>query len=334
MLSVSATSAANAWAVGQTGHGPCDMCLFASHWTGKKWQVIAEPKGLFGGTNPIVVGASVAAISGERAWIFVAKENDELGTQEVDAVEWTGTSWSAVHTFAGQPSVGAAVATGPNDVWDFGSENGTPWVVRYNGKSWSRVSVPLTSFDASGSPAAGEWLTGTVAAQPKRVAVVHWSKGAWRNAALPKISVPKGEQMFPGLIAANAPADIWVSVNVGPAKGRGPVTTVLLHWNGKAWSKAAVPKGINVGALASDGHGGAWLASQTTNKSGVITGLVMYHYSGGRWTHVPGPAKSGCVYSDIGNMELIPGTTSVLENAELFPCRNLASDGAVLKYGP
>jgi hypothetical protein len=330
ITSVSATGATNAWAVGQTG----TLSLFVSQWTGRKWRVLALPKEISGGSNPIVFGASVAAIAGERAWVFVGKENDELGTQEVDAMEWTGTSWSAVHTFAGQPSLGPAVATGPGDVWDFGSENGTPWVVRYNGKSWSRVLVPLTSPAASGGPAAGVWLTGTAAAQPARVAIVHWSKGAWRNAALPKISVPAGDQVLPGDIAAATAADVWATVGVGPVRGRGPVAITLLHWNGKAWSKVAVPKGVNLAGLASDGHGGAWLTSQTTDKSFNITGLVMYHYSAGRWTHAPGPAKAGCQYSVVGHMELIPGTRSVLENADLFACPNFGFYGAVLKYGP
>ncbi len=90
------------------------------------------------------------------------------------------------------------------------------------------------------------------------------------------------------------------------------------HWNGKAWSKVAVPKGVSLGSLASDGHGGSWLTSDQS-------ALVMYHYSGGRWTHVPGPARTA-LQSDL---ELIPGTRSVLAARELG-----GSAGATLKYGP
>jgi hypothetical protein len=59
----------------------------------------------------------------------------------------------------------------------------------------------------------------------------------------------------------------------------------------------------------------------------------MYHYSGGHWTHVPAPVKSGFVTNlEGGNMQLIPGTRSVLANATLISSR--AFEGAILKYGP
>jgi hypothetical protein len=192
----------------------------------------------------------------------------------------------------------------------------------------------VSASQASGSAVAGDWVTGTVAAQPRRVEVLHWSKGAWRNVPLPVSSVPAGGQMLPGFIAAATPASVWTSLLVGPATGTGPVTTVLLHWNGTAWSKVPLPKGVNVYGLASDGHGGSWVASYTVNKPGVLlSGLVMYHYSGGHWTRAAVPVKSGFVTNLTGgNMQLIPGTRSVLANATLFSSSGI--EGAILKYGP
>jgi hypothetical protein len=310
MTAVSAASAANGWAVGVGGC--CD--LLVSHWNGKKWETIAVPARIGGANTNQVTGASVAAIAGGRAMIIVDSTDEELSTTWVEALEWRGRSWSAVHTFADSP--GGAIASGPGDVWGF--DSGTPSAEHYNGTSWSQVSVPVIASQASGDAAAGDWVTGTPAAQPTRVELLHWSKGAWRNVVLPKIAVPKGDQMFPGAVDAATLADIWVTVSVGPSAGRGPVTAVLLHWNGKAWSKVAVPKGLSLSSVASDGHGGAWMTSNTG-------ALVMYHYSGGRWTRVPGPARTA-LQTDL---ELIPGTRSVLAAGEL-------SDfvGAVLKYGP
>ncbi len=207
------------------------------------------------------------------------------------------------------------IAAGPDDVWGF--DNGTPSADHYNGTGWSPVSVPVVVAQASGNAMAGDWVTGTVAAQPKLVELLHWSKGTWRNVVLPKIAVPNGDQMFPGAVDAATVADIWVIVSVGPSAGRGPVTAVLLHWNGKAWSKATVPKGVSLSSLASDGHGGAWLAA-----AGAATAI--YHYSGGRWTHVPNPVRAE-LQTDL---ELIPGTRSVLAAAQLS-----GYEDAILKYG-
>jgi hypothetical protein len=336
VMSVAAASAANAWAVGQE-YSPCDMCLFTAHWNGSKWQTIASPEGLLHQINRIIGNAAVVATAGQRAWVFAWGEYDELGTSELSAVEWTGTSWSPVHNFPGSPSLGTAIASGPDDVWGFGSTGSsgqTPWAVHYNGKSWSQVTLPVSVSQASGSAAAGDWVTGTVTAQPRRVEVLHWSKGAWRNVPLSAISVPKGGQMLPGLIAAATPASVWASVLVAPATGPGHAATVLLHWNGTAWSKVPLPKGVVVDGLASDGHGGSWVASYTVNEPGVLlAGLVMYHYASGHWTRVAVPVQPRLVTNLFGgNMQLIPGTRSVLANATLVGAP--AIEGAILKYGP
>jgi len=306
---VSASSATNAWAVGGTD----GTNLFVGHWNGKKWETIAPPGNIGGGFSNQVTGASVAAIAGGRAMILVAFTDQETDVTWTVALEWRGRSWSelGLDDLPGDP-----IASDPDDVWGF--DSGTPSADHFNGTSWSAVPVPVSVSQASGNAAAGDWITGTVAAQPGRVELLHWSKGAWRNAVLPKIAVPKGDQMFPGAVDAATQADIWVTVSVGPAAGHGPVTAVLLHWNGKAWSKVTVPKGVSLGKLASDGHGGAWLTPDTAAP-------VMYHYSGGRWTQVPRPAMTD-VQSDL---ELIPGTRSVLAAAE----RNGSAD-VILKYGP
>lgn len=303
MTSVSATSAVNAWAVGLSG-GCCD--LFVSHWNGKKWQPIGAPGNIGGAWTNQVTGASVAALPDGRAMIFVTSTDQETDTSWVDAVEWKGKSWSAEEGFNDLP--GDAISSGLHDVWGF--DSGTPSAEHLSGSTWSAVSIPLDVSQASGNAAAGDWITGTVAARPKVVELMRWSNGAWRNAVLPKIAVPAGDKMLPGIVAAATTADIWLTVGVGPSTGFGLVTTYLLHWNGRAWSKVAVPRTLTVGSLASDGHGGAWV---TSNK-------FMYHYAGGRWTRVPAFAARW-----QGNLQLIPGTQSVL---------GLANGDNILKYGP
>ena len=249
----------------------------------------------------------------------------------------TGTSWSAVHNFSGSPELTAAAASGPGDVWGFavtGSPGQTPGAVHYNGKRWSQVAIPVNVTEASGSAAAGDWVTGTSAAQPARIAVLRWSKGAWRNVPLPKISVPKGEQMQPGYIAAVSPTSVWASAVAASPTVEGRVTYVLLHWNGRAWSKVPLPKGVNVYGLAGDGHGGAWVASYKVNEPGVyLAALAMYHYAGGRWTRGAVPVLHGLDTNlQSGNMELIPGTRSVLASATMFGSASV--EGGILKYGP
>jgi hypothetical protein len=146
----------------------------------------------------------------------------------------------------------------------------------------------------------------------------------WRFVAV----FPQAQQLLS--VSAASATNAWA---VGQTSGLGLFTS---HWNGKTWSKVAAPEGVHFDGLASDGHGGCWAASYTFTTPGAVTGLVMYHYSGGRWTHVPAPAKSGYTGTVFGgNMQLIPGTRSVLEHATLNPDHGgTFPAGAVLKYGP
>jgi hypothetical protein len=245
--------------------------VLASHWNGKKWQRIAVPRLPVDGNY--FGSATVAAMAGGRAWVFVSMIDSVSDTGQEVAIEWTGTSWSAATQLPGSPS--GPIASDPDDVWGFENDNGTPLADHYNGTRWNQVPIAVNVSEASASHGAGDWVIGTVAAQPAQVEVLHWSKGAWKNVPLPKTLVPKGDQMSPGGLAPGTNKDsVWAIVNVGPVKGTGPATTILLHWNGTAWSSAQLS----------------------------------------------------------GDMELIPGTRSILAPATLqgFPAFN----GAVLKYGP
>lgn len=328
MTSVSASGATNAWAVGPTfDGGPCDdPCSFASHWNGKKWQRIALPDLPVDGDY--FGSVTVAAMAGGRAWVFVSMIDSVSSTGQEVAVEWNGTSWSAALQLPGSPS--GPIASDPDDVWGFENDNGTPVADHYNGTRWNQVPIAVNVSKARASHGAGDWVVGTVPTQPTQptqVEVLHWSKGAWKNVPLPKILVPKGDQMSPGALALGTSKNsVWATVGVGPVKGSGPVTTILLHWNGTAWTRVAYPKGVGIDELASDGYGGAWVASYQGSN------VVMYHYHALRWTHVTVPARSGFTSQLTGDMELIPGTRSIL--APLTLQGSPRFNGAVLKYGP
>jgi len=59
----------------------------------------------------------------------------------------------------------------------------------------------------------------------------------------------------------------------------------------------------------------------------------MYHYSAGHWTRVSAPAKAGYAAQLAGNLELVPGTRSVLSAANLLKSPGIPF-GAIAKYGP
>ena len=103
----------------------------------------------------------------------------------------------------------------------------------------------------------------------------------------------------------------------------------MLHWNGRAWSRVAFPYlGSAFSPIASDSHGGIWLA--TASGAGGNTVMWFDHYAGGRWSRVKVPRGDG-VQPEVFYLNWIPGTRSLWATGEV----DFANDGeAVLKYGP
>lgn len=109
-------------------------------------------------------------------------------------------------------------------------------------------------------------------------------------------------------IIALAPNNVYATgEDANPLAG----PAVLLHFNGRTWSRVAASSGfisIPGRPLASDGKGGLWIAAQNpgvASEEGSDARLI--HYSAGKLTAValPGGAASGTV-------SRIPGTAAAL----------------------
>src|SRR5262249_12821192 len=86
---VNATSAHNAWAVGQYSRGTVDRTL-AVHWNGTVWKVIKGPN--LGPGSDILEG--VAAASAGNAWAVGLSAQGAASQTLVE--HWNGTSWKRV----------------------------------------------------------------------------------------------------------------------------------------------------------------------------------------------------------------------------------------------
>ncbi len=116
---VAATSASNAWAVGeyQAASGGKNVIL---HWNGQAWKLVASPSP---GTSPVLL--AVAARSGTDAW--ATGSFSAAGGQKTLIVHWDGRAWrqvpspnpATVNELAGVAAVSAS------NIWavgDFGSQ--------------------------------------------------------------------------------------------------------------------------------------------------------------------------------------------------------------------
>lgn len=96
------------------------------------------------------------------------------------------------------------------------------------------------------------------------------------------------------------PARCWASPALRPLRARlwcriprrrgtarldgGP--SVILHYNGNAWSKVAGSSFAATGQVVSDGKGGLWIAAEVL---GTDSHSYLLHYSGGRLAAVAAP---------------------------------------------
>jgi hypothetical protein len=337
---ITATGPRDAWAVSN----PCDSCgadpILVERWNGTAWQslpaVPKAPAGVLAGG----VAAAVAASSPSNVWAFGDSSNG-TGAAVTLAEHWTGRGWAKPTAFPAWAQVDTAVTSGPRDAWAFGQQitPSSAFAAHYNGSKWSRVSFPLDAQQASGLSASNVWVVGSWALgkAPKGAspfAVEHWNGKAWHAVAVPNLKLPKGEFVQAANVVAEGPDNVWAAGYLTEGMGVGP-GIVLLHWNGKAFTRVNVPYLVSGSfALSGDGSGGLWLSA--TQYSKTTYRPYLYHYSAGHWYRyaVPNEPKN---QSQISAMTAIPGTHSVwAAGLEMLTSAHGSgsSRGIIAKYGP
>jgi hypothetical protein len=234
LVGVSAVSSTDAWAVGLTGGSPLVL-----HWDGMAWSRVAVPNG-----GDFLAG--VSAVSSKSAWA--------VGTASRTLVlRWDGTAWSKVKT----PRVGVGIdledvsAVSSKDAWAIGyyaTKTGAyrTLALHWDGTAWSKVKAPnVGSYDnglsgVSAVSSTDAWAVGGYGYENKagtyRTLALHWDGTAWS-----KVKTPNVGSYDNGLsgVSAVSSTDAW-AVGIHDTK-TGAARTLILHWDGTAWSKVKTP---------------------------------------------------------------------------------------------
>jgi len=201
------------------------------------------------------------------------------------------------------------------------------YFAHFNGRRWTHGQFPISGTAAAARSAGDVWVGGNTA---NGLGIEHWDGHRWHDTPLPPLGLGSGSALFVDIlgladIASNA---VWADIGVLNSTGANPPGTIILHWNGRAWSRVRFPYvGNAVTPVAYDGHGGIWLV--TAKGSGSNLTLWFDHDSGGRWTRVLVPRRNG-EQPSMDNLSWIPGTRSLWGTGGV----DFDNDGeAVLKYG-
>jgi hypothetical protein len=175
LASVAATSASNAWAVGQyyntaTRH----YQMLIEHWNGTTWTQVPSPSPASPTRNNLLAG--VAATSATDAWA-VGKYHNHAARQDQTLIEhWNGTTWTQVPSPNPSPprssnQLTAVAATSASNAWAVGKyftrgPATLSFAEHWNGTSWTQVPSPnpSPSYDVLAGVATtsdtGAWAAG------------------------------------------------------------------------------------------------------------------------------------------------------------------------------
>lgn len=269
--SVSGTSANDVWAVGFSHNGGPPVRTLIEHWDGTRWSIVPSPSP----DTQINVLNGVVALSANDAWAVGYRSGTSETPLATLILHWNGASWQQVASpnVAGTNQLYGITAISANDIWAVGSGGGKPLAMRWNGNTWSVVPTGLsTGFSTerfaaiSGTSSNDIWAVGQGKGfffNRSSATIWHWDGTRWTekvcyaaSASNPPDDYEGGgpDTYFTG-VAAVASNNVWA---VG-ANGSGPM---ILHWDGRAWTRVthprAYPNAAALRAVATSSGGSAW----------------------------------------------------------------------------
>ncbi|MGN6167796.1 MAG: hypothetical protein ACTHQQ_06445 [Solirubrobacteraceae bacterium] len=300
---VAATSATNAWAVGDDFKGGPQQTL-VEHWNGKAWKVVPSPNPLGSGNNVL---SGVAAISATNAWAVGYYFNGNALQTLVE--HWNGKAWKVVPSpnpgGSGKDNVLSGVAaTSATDVWAVGDEGSAArtLVEHWDGKAWKVVPSPnpggsgndnlllgVAATSATNGWAVGYYFNGNAL----RTLVERWNGKVWKVVPSPNPGGSGNDNFLDG-VAATSATNAWAVgfyANVPGGAGR----SVVERWNGKAWK--VVPSPNPGGSTDTELNGLAAISATNAWAVGYFTvsarQTLVERWNGRAWKVQPSPNVGG-----------------------------------------
>ena len=279
LLGVSASTAADAWAVGFSVLGRHDDGTLIEHWNGTAWSV----------NSSLVVKGFVAELTGvadlspTNAWA--------VGTGNGAILEhWNGSAWSSVTVpdpdFT--PGAGQSIsASSPTDIWVVGTTVNTTTgtttaeALHFNGTAWAVAPMQqpgtntptiaaVTAISATDAWAVGEDI-GATSAPGGSTLIEQWNGTKWSIVPSP---TPGADPGLTG-VAARGSSDVYAVGNNLPSINGGAVQGLVLRWNGSTWSQDTDPTDGTYSPLFAaatvPGAANEWAVGTLSNASLILS---------------------------------------------------------------
>jgi hypothetical protein len=277
LASVSASSPADAWAVGRDSNARSNFQPLGLHWNGTAWSVSPSLASALGGQ----LGVGVTDISPTDAYAI----GGHLGSAHNGLVaRWDGTAWSQVTVPLPQNNnmlsdLDAISASGPDNVWIVGT---------------FQEEITPTDF-------------------PDETYSLHWNGTAWSIVPMPLEPGTNPNEFFHfNAIEANSPTDVWAVGDQGVIDGA--TSTLIEHFNGTAWSIVPSPSAGNgatlTGVTTASAANSVWAVGGDEIPGTTTFQTLTEHWDGTAWSVVPSP-NAGSTTTFLSGVATTPGASIV-----------------------
>ncbi|HEV7934958.1 MAG TPA: hypothetical protein VGP70_21945 [Actinomadura sp.] len=276
---VTALSAAEAWAVGQTQDHP-----LVAHWTGSGWTSEPAPR------PPGAVGAGLLGVdsAGPRAAIAVGGAYDRLTGTEIPLVRhWDGSGWATAGLDGGHVLTAVAMLSA-TEAWAVGHGRGAgngssgPVALHWIRGEWTRAAVPPVArgrlLAVAGSSPEDVWAVG---AAGREGLILHYDGRMWS-----RTPSPAGRPLTD--VVALSPDRAWAVDGSGP-----------LSWNGVGWRRAEAPPITSANTLSALARSDIWVGGGRGELA---------HFDGRTWSRVGSPPPLDDTAVWLGSASAGPGT--------------------------
>jgi hypothetical protein len=249
---------------------------------------------------------------------------------------------SGAASSAGQLHAVAAVSS--KDVWAVGcsgSCNGPDsLVLHWNGTTWSKVASPDpgTGFDeltgVSAVSASNVWAVGYACDTANcdgttnvfSTLVLHWNGAKWSAVTSPDPSTVSN--LLYGVTAVST-TNVWAAGSEIPDASTLLSTTMVLHWNGRKWSRVHSPTVADASTtlygVSADSATDAWAVGNECIEPAcpdpdITTGTFTMHWNGAKWSRVASPSPGGAGNVLFGVSSVTPDNAwAVGDTINTFP---------------
>ena len=159
-------------------------------------------------------------------------------------------------------------------------------IVHWNGTAWKYVASPSPASNSvlagvTATSAGDTWAVGYTRNQ-YRTLIERWTGTAWKQVPSPSPS-SGGLADFLFGVAATSAKSAWAVGDI--SCGCGPGISLILHWNGTAWTRVPSPTpggGTILRGVAATSAGNAWAVGYSGSGIGPTKTLIL-RWNGKTW---------------------------------------------------